>query len=1106
MSAWQRFLSIAASAGSGKTFRLAHRYIALLAAGVAPERIIAVTFSRKAAGEIFDDIVSYLCNAATDPERAVRTGQQIGRPGTTCGEFQDLLRHVVEAMNKLRIQTLDSFTVGIVRSFPNELGLSGDLEILDDQAGARRRVRDDVFGELFSTRRENMAGRQAFIAAFRRATAGDEGKGMDQRLDDFIAAFHRNYYLIAPHVEQWGNEAVIWPGGAPWQTGDEEDVSTQAEALMASITSDQFTRKDLPGKLHELVSALAEYGMASRWDEGRFGTVLFRDLFAQLPRLLAGAGSITYYRKEYELTPGQCERFARLLLRLCWVEMRRALDRTGGIHELMDQYEVLYDRIIRRRGRLTFTDAQYLLGMGCDAGAGPTRNLDERLYIDYRLDCRLDHWLIDEFQDTSDLQWRVIANLIDEVLFDSGGERSFFYVGDVKQAIYGWRGGNPRLFHLLREHYQERLSCESLPICRRCPEPVVEAVNRVFGGLPSEELAKEAVLPAEGVARWENIWEEHEWLPGNTHGYAALRQPKAFEEGGRAGEAERFRATAQLLTEIAPLRRGLSVAVLVRSNRVGLRVVNCLREACPGLAVAFEGKAALKDSVLVRALLALIRVAAHPGDMLAWRHVQMSPLGVCLEQGEEGANSLPMRLLAELEENGYESFIRHWSARIEEHVNLDAFGRKRLEDLIEATARFDCARERSVDDFLAFIDDYEFTEPAQTGAVRVMTVHQSKGLGFDVVILPDLQPAQSQNLAKASGLSFAVKRDPDADRPEWILKLPPRIIAESDPVLAAQVAVHDGASCFEELCVLYVAMTRAQRALYMIVTPPGKSATSIKLAALLTHQLASSAQGGPSSDGEVSVLFERGEAGWFAAYSLTEPTEEELQEGFPDGFARGASQRTRLVRVSPSQAATEQEAAKRLFSQTGSDARDFGTALHSFFEQVAWIDEMDLDTTLAEWEATGGKSFSGAMVERVAQTARRLWKIPAMYQALARPSPYAELWREQSFEAALGRKWLTGVFDRVVIERGEDGLPKRATIIDFKSDDLSYAALEERVRHHDVQLRAYGRVLCQMLQLPPTAIELCLIFSEGGYVSRWPLVSSPTHRGAAPRPGRGTAP
>jgi ATP-dependent helicase/nuclease subunit A len=83
---------------------------------------------------------------------------------------------------------------------------------------------------------------------------------------------------------------------------------------------------------------------------------------------------------------------------------------------------------------------------------------EARLYIDYRLDCKLDHWLLDEFQDTSDLQWEVLRNLADEILQDASGQRSFFYVGDVKQAIYGWRGGNARLFGKILEQYRGRSS------------------------------------------------------------------------------------------------------------------------------------------------------------------------------------------------------------------------------------------------------------------------------------------------------------------------------------------------------------------------------------------------------------------------------------------------------------------------------------------------------------------------------------------------------------------------------------------------------------------------------------------------------------------------
>ena len=78
---------------------------------------------------------------------------------------------------------------------------------------------------------------------------------------------------------------------------------------------------------------------------------------------------------------------------------------------------------------------------------------DRRLFIDFRLDAEIDHWLLDEFQDTSFGQWSVLRNLIDEAVQDPTGARSFFYVGDVKQSVFAWRGGDPRLFREIFNHY-----------------------------------------------------------------------------------------------------------------------------------------------------------------------------------------------------------------------------------------------------------------------------------------------------------------------------------------------------------------------------------------------------------------------------------------------------------------------------------------------------------------------------------------------------------------------------------------------------------------------------------------------------------------------------
>jgi ATP-dependent helicase/nuclease subunit A len=142
---------ILASAGSGKTWQLTNRFIALMAqqllAGqeVTPERIVAVTFTRKAAGEFFDSILVKLAKAASDPKFAkTLVGDESIDPEVandplrpimrelTPDHFRTLLRVFISRMPRLFLGTLDSFFSAILRSFPAEFGLAGDFEILSD--------------------------------------------------------------------------------------------------------------------------------------------------------------------------------------------------------------------------------------------------------------------------------------------------------------------------------------------------------------------------------------------------------------------------------------------------------------------------------------------------------------------------------------------------------------------------------------------------------------------------------------------------------------------------------------------------------------------------------------------------------------------------------------------------------------------------------------------------------------------------------------------------------------------------------------------------------------------------------------------------------------
>jgi ATP-dependent helicase/nuclease subunit A len=194
---------ILASAGSGKTYALTNRYVQLLARGAKPERIAALTFTRKAAGEFFDEILKKLAGAASDETAAKKLAAEIEVPELHAADFLKLLRMVTEAMHRLNLGTLDSFFARIVRAFPLELGLGGNFEVLQDHAARLERRR--VLRRMFAHASGSIA-QQDFIEAFKRATFGAEEKRLGSKLDVFLDE-HGEVYRAAPDAAVWGRMA-----------------------------------------------------------------------------------------------------------------------------------------------------------------------------------------------------------------------------------------------------------------------------------------------------------------------------------------------------------------------------------------------------------------------------------------------------------------------------------------------------------------------------------------------------------------------------------------------------------------------------------------------------------------------------------------------------------------------------------------------------------------------------------------------------------------------------------------------------------------------------------------------------------------------------------
>lgn len=1036
-----RHLLIRASAGTGKTHALTDRYVALLAAGARPDRIVALTFTRKAAGEFFSGILTKLARAARDPSRAAALAQATGRADLGPADFGRLLRVVVDALPWLRLGTLDGFFARLVRAFPLELGLTGDFEVLGE--AAQRTERRRVLRRLLLAGRASAAERRAFHEAFKRATFGVEEKRPGLALHRFLDLHHERL-RAAPDERLWGDQLLIWPEGQPWlgPTDAPPARATLRVWLDAAAVSDRAR-----GRWEDFLAALASWAPGAPVPPP-VEYVVERAL-PQLRALESGRAELRLDRGLQPLDADAARALAVLVRHVAGGELARRLERTRGLHAVLAQYEALHDELVRRAGRLTFGDIEALLR----TEAGTSLAAERRLLLDYRLDGGIDHWLLDEFQDTSRGQWGVLRNLVDEALQDPDGRRTFFCVGDEKQAIYAWRSGDARLMGEILDRYnqgqEETIATRPLDASWRSGPPVIAFVNAAFG----EPAALARVLPGEAVARWSAGWRRHETAVSARDGQAALLFAPDL--------AGRRRATLELLRAVDPLARGLSCAVLVQTNDQALELADFLRREGGMPAVAESDLAIATDNPFGVALLALFRAAAHPGDSLARELVLMSPLaGALAAEGLTEAEDWSRRVLAEVQAGGFERAAAGWMRRLGAVVSGDAFIRLRARQFLAGAAEFDAGGSREVGEFLEFMERYRVREPEVAGVVRVMTIHKAKGLGFDVVILPELEGGGLD--AAREGLALARDR---CGNVAWVLDLPASWLASSDPVLAAQGAAAREESAFEALALLYVALTRAKRGLYAVVEPPGKS-TAKSFPRLLVEALGAEARPLEIGHGTFLGSWSAGNPAWMREQSAGEPP---IPEPAPVILSVAAP-----VRLPARRALAKPVGSPRGEALLGSAlaARRRGAEIHDLLAQVEWAVPAQADRWREAWVALG------ASEEAVAAAASCLAE-PSLAPIWARPADVAsaEVWRERSFEAVLGGVWFSGVFDRVVVTRDATGLVRTAVVIDFKTDRLAAGVdPQQAAETHRTQLDIYRRAVARLTELPETAVEAQVVF------------------------------
>ena len=807
---------ISASAGSGKTHALTTQYLRLLRARhlevlsgtettLRVESLLATTFTRKAAGEIFDRILTRLADAALHDKCLAELRAALKEETLTKETCQDLLLHLCRSLHRVQVGTLDSFFQRLCQVYRQEAGLSGDVRMTDPKSPHCLALQKEALQSLLS----DMGDPDEAAALFQTLTKQKASSSVVPTILSML---------------QDVSESVTGAQHHHWEQLRVPDRPAQ-EIIDAALANLEAYLLTLTGtRWPDAVSGDIERFRRGQWEKFLGGGLAKPCL----------ADTNTYYRVP---VPEERVNDYQVLLAVAKHELLQELkERTLAIRDAHEAFSEKFTEGRRREGFVLFSETPALL----------SGLIGDMVQTGRRLDGSLEHLLLDEFQDTSDPQWGLLKGFALQAALEPG---SVFVVGDAKQAIYGWRGGRAEIFEQFGNdiHLLEKGTWEK---SYRSSEVILKVVNDVFQKISSNQALEEH---AQTAAQWEEYFKEHlaaKTLPGFVEFCVSPvpADPNIMAAGdgeGQSGDGDGddgadwnaagashhlARCAERIAEKIGKLPPGHSVGVLVRTNKTLAQMVDLLRAS--GVLVSGEGLGKIADDPAVELILSGLLLADHPGHTAAAYHVAYSPLGESLgltaafglegRMGRDGMDADKVALIAsgirrKILSGGYAGILTEW-ATVLAPFGMERTGR-RLEQILELAAGFDALLPMRPSSFVRAVRESSVENPG-SAAVRVMTINRAKGLEFDVVFLPDLEWK-----TRVSDQTCLVKRSSvgaisgGASPVVAVYARPNAVVQQLDPDLSALGEIAVAEEVTGMLCLLYVAMTRPRSALHLYVAP-----------------------------------------------------------------------------------------------------------------------------------------------------------------------------------------------------------------------------------------------------------------------------------------------
>lgn len=695
----KKFLALKASAGSGKTFALTVRYITLLLLDAKPNEILTLTFTNKAANEMSERIYKTLLTLGDDEAylSAIIKESELSKE-VILGKKNLLIKSFTNA--NLTIYTIDKFINSILREFCGYIGISDDFEIKED----------DI--ESLSMK---------FLQSL-------DAKQFDSLIDFSLyekKKFNSIFDLFKNLLEKNENIEIV--------DIDSELINVQKEQVLNCS--------------YKIKEAILNCDVASASAKKAVDFDSFDELFTKTWLSKETLYEYSYFKKCSNETLESY--FVKVKEEVALYYKLRAGYSLSKLFELYLMFKNFKLSFNKNKNYLEFNDISNLVYELLS-----TKIDKEFLY--FRLDSKFSHILMDEFQDTSLLQYRILEPLIKEVLSgDESSFKTFFYVGDTKQSIYRFRGGKRELFDFVA-NTNEALDVEVLNTNYRSCENVINFVNSLFVNLPS--------------------YEYYDQLSIRKGGYVEVIEDKELVED------EKFSTVASKIASL--IKEGVNsndIAILTYTNSDVLNIYNYLKDKFPSLKISTEMTSKLINQENVKAVINAIKYIYFKEDIY-----------------KENLNALVgNKVLTDIIIN-FELAKKSVQELVKEIATSLKIIDENVVKFIECSTAYN-----NIVDFVYEIDKLDAVmENSEASGLQILTIFKSKGLEFNTVIL--LDRIKRKNSDKSS-LLFEYD---SVELKNIFYKI--KGYENYNKQYSKAIAKEKALSLEDEINILYVALTRAK--------------------------------------------------------------------------------------------------------------------------------------------------------------------------------------------------------------------------------------------------------------------------------------------------------